>query len=296
MKKLYLVCLVLFYAAPFLKSQTYHPLVDEGKRWSARHIFSPTGTIYSDYTEFEGDTLIGLYAYKHVWQYTDEAMTQKYLDGFIREDLAQKKVFMRYTDVAEDFLLYDFGAEEGDTLFLHYNPNPYVLDSIQTVTLLSGEQRRSFNLHSNFVYPCTETWIEGIGSISKGVLNSGSCGFVGDDPRMLCAWENDTLKYHNPDYSYCFVITGTGELPSQEPVVGVFPNPASTGINVEIRSGTEPLQFEITDLTGRIMQSCDLVSKNSRIDLDKHVFSPGIYLYRVRSGNAILTTGKLTVL
>ena len=296
MKRLFSFCVLLFLGIPFIQSQNYHPLLDRGKHWSTHHVYSPTSTAYSDYTEFEDDTLIGPYTYKHAWKYTDEAMTQKYLEGFIREDVIQRKVFFRFTDVSADFLLYDFNASAGDTLLLHLNPYASVLDSIGTFTLLSGEQRRSFFLHSTFPFPCAETWVEGIGSITKGVLNSGTCGFVGDDPQMLCAWENDTLKYHNPGFTYCFVITGKGDLPPRETVVKVFPNPTSAGIHVEILNSVKNVQFQITDLTGRTIYSCDLVSIISRIDLNKHTFPHGIYLYRASSGDETIAVGKLTIL
>jgi hypothetical protein len=281
--------------AQIARSQTYHPLVQEGKLWTTYHYFCLDYAATSDYTRFEGDTVIGAVTYKKIWVSTDLAMTQWHINGLIRED-AQKKVFLTFSDPSNEFLLYDFNAAAGDTLHFHDNLNPYVLDSIGTYTLLSGEQRKSFMLHCT-VFPCFENWIEGIGSITKGVLEGGTCGFVGDDPEMMCDWENDTMKYHSPDYSGCFVITSINNLLQNGQKIRVFPNPASDAITVEIKSGTTiSLRIEILDLTGRICLEKNLRTGVTVIPLRKNPIPGGIYLYHIFAGNEILTTGKLTIL
>jgi len=295
MKKSFLLVLLLLPGAGLLKAQDYHPLIDTGKQWSTYHQYCGW-TALSDYVRCEGDTVIGARTYNHAWSYYNESMTQKRLEGFIREDVALKKVFLRYTPFTDEFLLYDFGAAVGDTLLLHDNPYPYILDTIDTFTLLSGEQRRSFRLSSTYNYPCFETWVEGIGSISKGMLNSGSCGFTGDDPVMLCAWENDTMKYHNPGYSSCFILTSAGELNSEKPV-RVYPNPAISRICIEIpESAVGPLSFELLDARGVAVIKKDVDSREKPVTLDMSAVPPGVYLYLLTSGKEILANGKLTVL
>jgi hypothetical protein len=277
--------------------QVYHPLVDTTKLWSTLHTYIPIAPPTSDYIKFEDDTLIGNMSYYHVWHYTNQAMTQRYLDGFIREDLPQQTVYMRYTDVGTEYLLYNFGSNVGDTLYLHDNPFPYVLDSVGTFTLITGEHRRALYFHSAFYYPCYETWVEGIGSLTKGVLNSGSCGFVGDDPKMLCHWEHDTLKYHTPDYPNCFYITGIGDRAGEQSAIRVFPNPATGGITVSVTARIgEKVLFEITDLHGVVVLKREVAPGETFVHLDRSVILPGIYLYRVTSSTGILRTDKLTIL
>ena len=292
-----LFLLFLLLQTLLLESQSYHPLVDDGKKWSTIHQESIMNPPTSDYIKFEGDTLIAPYTYKHAWQYLDAAMTQKYLEGFIREDIGQQRVFFRFSDIAAEFLLYDFNAMPGDTLSLHFNPYPYVLDSIGTYALLTGEQRRSLYLHSAVYTFCTETWVEGIGSITKGVLNSGTCGYVGDDPKMLCAWENDSLKYHHPGYSTCFTITGMDEVHQKKQRIAVSPNPASDEVTIRLADDLAgPVHMELLEFSGRIIFSQDLVTRKTTLDLKKHSIHPGIYLIRLFSGTEILTTGKLAIL
>jgi hypothetical protein len=128
-------------------------------------------------------------------------------------------------------------------------------------------------------------------------LNSGTCGYTGDSPIMLCAWENDTMKYHNTGFPYCFIITSTEEFKERESYVRLFPNPATTGITIEIvRAAKSFLRFELLDPVGHILITQDLDSPNSFINLEKLKIAPGIYIYRITSPTAILKTDKLTIL
>jgi hypothetical protein len=294
MKKLFLLFLIFPLQFPLLKAQTYHPLVETRKLWSTYHLILPNPPL-SDYTKFEGDTTIGLYTYKKVWVSYDAEMTQWYNYGLIREDL-QKKVFYTLTYPVYEFLMYDFGANPGDTLMLHGNPYPYVLDSVGTCTLLSGEQRRTIMLHYTW-YPCSETWIEGIGSSTFGVLNGGMCGAVGDSHSMLCAWENDTLKYHGPAYHDCFIIDGIISHSLNDQMVRVYPNPASDVLTVYIESGSNAgLHIGIQDLAGRVCIEQVLDGRETLISLKKANLSKGLYIYHISSGNAIIHAGRLTIL
>jgi hypothetical protein len=134
--------------ALWASAQTYHPLVDESKLSSTKHFYCLDNEPTTDYVRFESDTVIGVYTYKHTWCYTNEAMNQRTLRGFIREDIAAKKVYFRYAAAGNEYLLYDFNAAVGDSVWLIDPYFVYVVDSIGTFTLLSGEERRSLKLHS----------------------------------------------------------------------------------------------------------------------------------------------------
>lgn len=292
---MFFLSLLIFAGMQFLEAQTYHPLVANGKIWTTYHSMFLWEPPTSDYTKFERDTTIGSITYKRVWVATDAAMTQWQDYGIIRED-AQKRVFYSFTEPAFEYLLYDFNSAAGDTLYLHGNISPYVLDSLGTYTLVTGEQRKKFMLHYTG-YDCSETWVEGIGCITYGILNGGFCGLVGDNPKMICGWENDTIKYHWIQYPDCFIFTGINNLSQNGQTITVFPNPASDAITVEIKTGiTGSLHIEIMDLTGRIFYKQELSPTTSVIPLDDNTIPAGLYLYRIVSGKETLSTGKLTIL
>ena len=282
MKKIYFAFLLVFAAISFLHAQPYHPLVVTGKLWSTYHFNMIPNPPTSDYVKFEGDTVFGTYTYRKVLKTERENMTQWTYYGAIRED-AQKKVFLQraYT-LNNEILLYDFNIVPGDSLQLVTNPNYYILDSVGTRTLASGEQRKSYMFHYTG-YPCNDTWVEGIGSIVYGVMNSAFCGFVGDDPRMLCAWENDTLKYHGPVYPVCFVITGINNLPQDCKILKVFPNPATDKITITgLKTNQEEMNVTIFTISGKALMIQKFRNPNP-MELDISRLSKGIYILKIQA-------------
>ncbi len=79
---------------------------------------------------------------------------------------------------------------------------------------------------------------------------------------------------------------------SDEKTISVYPNPASG--EVFVNSENEPGSIRIYDLTGRqIISSVILKGVNK---LNTHVFSQGVYFYRINSGKGnLVKTGKLII-
>jgi hypothetical protein len=286
-----------FFLTIFLQtsSQTYYPFVDTGKIWSTYHDYCKSKWyIFSEYTKFEGDTIIDSNPYKLVWTSTDSNYSSWSIDAFIREDV-QKKVFLRYQYSSWELMIYDFGAAVGDTFLLQIDSAAYVMDSISWVTLLDGTQRRQYFVHTDSFYPCSETWIEGIGSL-RGVLGGGTCGFVGDDPKLICFTEYDTLKYHNPNFEECYVVTGTRESNADNDIK-LFPNPANGLLNVFFNKPIQrDLVLEIFGIAGNKLLSITINYQKTTIPLNPAIFTPGSYFYRILSEGYTVKAGKLVVL
>ena len=76
-----------------------------------------SGNEYRSYwIKFEGDTIINDLEYKKVLQADDSIHSDWYINGFIREEVANQKVYLydKYRD--ENMLLYDFSLETGDSI------------------------------------------------------------------------------------------------------------------------------------------------------------------------------------
>ena len=293
MKKIYLAFVLAFSLISFLQAQSYHPLVETGKLWSTYHWNMIPNPPTSDYIKFEGDTVFGTVTYKKVLKTEHENMTQWTYYGAIRED-AQKKVYLQraYT-LNNEILLYDFNIIPGDSLLLVTNPNYYILDSVGTITLATGEQRKSYMLHYTG-YACNDTWVEGIGSITYGVMNPAFCGFVGDSPSMLCAWENDTLKYHGSLYPLCFVLTGISDLPQDGQNIKVFPNPATDKITITYSQVTqEDIDVTIFTINGEALLNQKFRYSNP-LDMDVSRLVKGIYLVKIQTRD-LLDVEKLVI-
>jgi hypothetical protein len=299
MNKFLAICLPAFIAMG-AAAQTYHPLVDSGKTWSTVHHYYPGTTPFSDYVKFQGDTLINGLTYKKVWKSMDESQAAWAANGFIREAGGGQVFYMTWAGGSPNNLIYDFGAAAGDTVFLFDDPMGayFVVDSVGTATLLTGELRKRLNL-SCFMAgggPLgQETWIEGMGSL-YGVLQSGSCILIGDNPQLLCFREQDTLKYFNPGYSTCFVVTGTEESRSGPAPVEVFPNPADNVINIRVKSPVIlPLKAVFRDPVGKVILESQLVERQTAIDLTGLSF-PRVVLYTITGGDGFVGAGKIIVL
>ncbi|MBA7546059.1 hypothetical protein ES705_38442 [subsurface metagenome] len=104
-----------------------------------------------------------------------------------------------------------------------------VVDSINTI-LINGKYRKQYFLHRQIELDVfNEIWIEGIGSL-YGVLNSGLAGAIGGKRELLCFYENDTLKYQNPNYEICFISTYTGKDLDKKSQVVLYKNNLSPGL------------------------------------------------------------------
>ena len=283
MKKRYLLLLLAFSGG--LHAQTYHPLVETGKLWSTYHFNLPPSPPSSDYVKFDGDTVFGAITYKKVFITENANQTQWTYYGAIREDNQRKVFLQRAYTLNNERLLYDFNLIPGDSLLLMMNPNYYFLDSTGTVTIETGEQRKTYMLHCT-IYPCTENWIEGIGSITFGVMNSGFCGAVGDDPNMLCAWENDSLKYHWPDYPECFVLTGINDLSQDSKSIKIYPNPAIDKITITGLIATrEEINVSVFTINGEALM-IQKVRNAEQLDIDVSRLAKGLYIVKIQENNS----------
>jgi hypothetical protein len=297
--KQFVFVLTLVFSFYIVGGQTYHPFVDTGKVWSTYHHYcKKTGNPFSEFIKFEKDTLIDGKLYKIAWSSLDTSMASWTISSFIRED-AQKKVFHRYPYADWEFNIYDFGAMAGDTIGLRqnqYDTSFYTIDSVDWVTMLDGSQRQRFYLTCIFFQPCNEIWIEGMGC-TKGVFEGGTCGFVGDNPSLICFTENDTLLYFNTDFNQCYVITGIGDPVQPQADISIYPNPVNELLTIEINETLKvKMKFSLIDISGKEIISIPIIQNETTINLKHSGVTPGFYIYHVFQGPALMKTGELIIL
>jgi len=291
MKKILFTFLILFSCGTAF-SQVYFPLVEEGKVWSTYHQIGilPYSDRFSDFNKFEGDTVIGCMIYKKVWKTTDTNLVAWVPYGQIRE--TDFKVYYMTPGSDIEYLIYDFMANTGDTIYLRDLYTPYVLDSIGMTTLLNGEMRPIYYYSSALDPGFIETWIEGVGS-SFGILNGGFFGLVGDNPKMLCFTENGILKYQDPYFKSCYIITAINNPERNE--FTLFPNPTSGVFTIQFRDQqTVPLVMEFRDLTGKAVKTVNLQPGVNPVTIQAPS-SGGMYFFRLLNAGTIMSSGKILV-
>jgi hypothetical protein len=294
-KSLLIIMLMMVFG--FSQAQNYHPLVDTNKLWSIKHQYGLTP--FSDFTKFQGEETFNGHIYKKVWTTTDTNLANWNPNGYIRED-AGKRVYMRYWSGGPDDLRYDFGVDEGDTVYLFSDPMGiyFIVDSIDNYSLLTGETRKRINL-SCFDGPGffigNDTWIEGMGSL-YGVLQSGSCALVGDMPQLICFEENDTLKYFNTNFTDCYLITGLRLPESGLESISLFPNPSDGIISVNVNDQSIlPLIMTFSDLTGNQILEKEIKGTGTSINLNE-VTDQALVFYQVTGSKGFFAAGKIIVI
>tara|TARA_B110000046_G_scaffold169771_1_gene189168 strand:- start:44 stop:790 length:747 start_codon:yes stop_codon:yes gene_type:complete len=65
----------------------------------------------------------------------------------------------------------------------------------------------------------------------------------------------------------------------------MYPNPVTDALNIQLPTGTEKVEVDIFDISGRLVSSKTISSNDTSIDVQK--FSKGIYIIRVATNNKI---------
>src|SRR4030095_1618052 len=153
------------------------------------------------YTMDAHPVLISGKPYYQVLQ-TDQENSETYTGSgyFIRYE--NKIVYL--TMGQDEVELFNFNLELNDTFteLLSGFDQKLVVDDIDTISLLTGEQRKHWKLRCSWDDPGTDyytEWVEGIGDINGLFATENFCliDAVGSD--IMCMFRNDTLIYDDPE-------------------------------------------------------------------------------------------------
>ncbi|MFI5150622.1 MAG: T9SS type A sorting domain-containing protein [Bacteroidia bacterium] len=90
------------------------------------------------------------------------------------------------------------------------------------------------------------------------------------------------------------------DAPNQAPVhakINVYPNPNRGQMQFSYELGTrEQSVLEIYDISGRLITSLALDPDRTLLSIQEGLMQPGMYFYQVRTHDALLASGKFTVL
>jgi len=270
-------------------------LVDTNKIWSHLHISPDLGdpsphTWTTDFITFRQDTIININHYKKVFHALDSNHLVWGCIGFIREDSASK-VFYKSVQDSSERLLYDFGAQVGDTVTIDNGLTfDLIVDSIDSIFVYNKYMKRILFQMS------PEIWIEGIGSMA-GVLQSGLSLLTGQIDELLCYYENDTLKLSNTYYQECFYNNvGINEIEKNEIKTKLYPNPVVGTSTFLIEGNPDKKYFvlEIYSVIGTRIKTI-IINNDKQTVIRKSDFSSGLYFYKLTSHETEIKTGKFEI-
>jgi hypothetical protein len=273
---------------PALFSQDYKPFPDSGAAWVVHEFFNDGGgppdwpydqylSVISNYCVNGEDTLISANTYTKI------NICNGPYHGAIRDNGGQ--VFFVPKDSVNEFLLFDFTVQEGDTIpvssFYHLMWNTdIVVDQVDSV-LVNGYYRTVV-----WVAGWGDAWTEGIGS-SIGLFlppqynNNVSGAWAG----TACFSHNDTL--YNTSGSPMINGFGTCELnyvgqpeTLKPTAVSVFPNPTGGPVTITIPNLSSDAVITIADASGRQIYP-PVLRSGYTVQIDLADYATGFYVIRI---------------
>lgn len=297
MKQLILSIITFLIFTVGLKGQNYVPFPTENVNWNVYYVGTcqerAPDTILIRYT-IHGDTTINDISYRKLCIESGDTINPKIRSiGGLREE--NKKIYYSGETILsatnEEFLLYDFTKQTGDTI--KHNSQGWFYSVILDIdsVLIDGMYRKRYNVNNRWFFQNPDYIIEGIGSVKNGLL-----GHISDIPTCgfhywehICFKENGVVKYLNPSFADCFpdnLIMGTNHTETVTQI-RIYPNPVNQEIQIENNSDKN-LSLKIVDINGRSIIDQQLNDVKTVIKLD---VQPGVYhvLIKNKTGQIILT-------
>lgn len=247
-----------------LKGQDYIPFPTENVNWNVFYAGTceeaPPDTVLIRYT-IHGDTTINEIQYSKLCIESGDTANPKIQGiGGLRE--IDKKVYYRGQtvmgyDTYEEYLLYDFTKQIGDTI-IHDTQGGFYSVILDIDSILIGDNyRKRYKVDNHWFYQNPDYIIEGIGSVKNGLL-----GHISDFPTCgyhywehVCFRENGVVKYLNPSFNDCFpsyLLAGIGQ-PDYKTCLNIYPNPFSSEIQIDNKFNSQDLIFKLIDINGKTL-------------------------------------------
>lgn len=259
-------------------SQSYVPMLDNRNEWQIGYCDDFGCNTDSYFTD--GDTIAFGHQYKILDGY--HYISRKFL---LREEIQEKKIYLSitYSGNTNEYLLYDFSLEEGDSIRMLNPVSPFPpdlgyfkLDSIRSKPRLENQQSRFFYFsatdsnHEGFGY--LPVWVEGVGSLSLINAPGGDPNYFGVG-QLSCFWKNENLYFHDDQMGIdCESVLNIQQFEKSKVRFAVSRQKKGMLLNAE-----KIKNFRIYDLSGRIQKSGELNGVSS-FQIDLSSFKKGIYV------------------
>jgi hypothetical protein len=296
MKKTLLILLLSISAFAFSQNyQGYVPFPTDDAYWLESNIAS-SQCIKNEY-RLNGDTLINGLLYTEIEKTEIDqsssigcvppwnAQISKSTFGYIRNDSANKKVWIRYPNANVDSLFYDFDINVGDTIFNNFY-DTVVVSSVDTVYMGNRYRKKYFFVKNNF---CIQNYgfdymIEGVGR-NTGFAFRDYCLLAGLNTSLDCMGDSSGGVY--PDTNTCRLITNLTEKEQKtKNNIQLYPNPTTGLINLSFEKALQSI--EIYNLQGQKVQ--EVTPQKRSWELPEQ---SGLYLIRIQDEEGNVYTEKI---
>ncbi len=278
---------LLFLIIISASSQT---LVGTDKTWNVYSSLN-FGALTTTSYKFDGEITIDDITYKILWRTDDPTRADWNEYSYLRQE--EKKVYQRMSFQEQEYLLYDFGLEEGETFqgWTMYNTCTVNLtvESIDSVSLENGEKRKRITFEG---YPEQYVWIEGIGSLN-GLLEPAHDQCVADLTfGLLCFTEDGVLKFNHPNLESCYVNTVDIDDPENAFSLKATPNPFHKSVTVSFNH-TSPNNYEIRIIDSRGLEVLSRQPVSGKATINTMKLESGLYFIQLFENGILKDTRKL---
>jgi len=200
------------------------------------------------------------------------------------------RVFL-YNDSIKSFIkLFDFNLNINDTVRInwHGNASQYVIES-KRHNIINGDSIIGMSIQGYSACGGSNTndsIIQHIGGFSDLIPEFITCNFTWYIMRGLYCFEDSLLGHYSTwiaprcDYTW----EGINPINQTLPQIVIYPNPASTELNLQLPFQEGEIEIIISDMLGQKVIEKDLMA-GSNIPLDISFLHPGIYSISVDGEN-----------
>lgn len=254
------------------------------------------GKCYDIQTEIVKDTVIQGTTYQKYQRFEREwsscvtlSNTHRGTYGYVRNDSANRKVWLRLPNSNRDTLMYDFDLKQGDLVpftYLMYNPPNSVGRMIDSVRFeFIGNRYRRVYYYTDVCGPnpnYAPKLIEGIGDNNAAFFRNDPCFLARPYSYLACHSQSQRQIY--PDTTGQCDITISIEEEKIE-ALNIFPNPTIDGT---IYLNDEKVkQIEVYSLHGQLV---NISRSKNQLTLPNE---SGVYLLRITLKSGLSFTKKL---
>lgn len=237
-----------------------------------------------------------------------------YFVGGLREDSLKKIYFYCSTnsnalsydnsfenfEFGEEYLLYDFNVNEGDTLAWIPNNLPRIVHRIDTIEIFDNEYREKIIFRDSSIILVGNYWISGIGSsiglfgpykrISTTYFNPRLLCFRSPNQSIVLSDLTNINEYLNCEFYYNDLTTSINHQDEvdKNSFIKINPNPFTDVLNISSKIVSRSYDLEIYNLNSQMVFSQNNIFGDIEINLKK--LPKGIYIVK------LLTEGNSTII
>ena len=275
-----------------MNAQTYVPFPDSGTIWVntvGEWLWQPGNPIptynligVKEYCMPGADTVINSNTYSQLF----------YCGGNYKGGLREvnQKIMYFPADSAQEYLLYDFSAQPGDTINEIFFESPFDGMTQLGQLILPNIGNDSVEVNGQYRLRIAGVWISGIGN-HQGLFFEHWPNVSNYQLKLECMSIEDTTYY--PQYGVGSCPTVISKIPSatMEEQNMVYPNPAENLFFVELKEEASNVQCSLSDLAGK---NCEvyLQQQGNKLIVELNDLPKGVYLLQIK-GKKGLSTQKI---